>query len=1033
MDLRRRTVIVALVACASLATASLANAEETGAARGPKDATTPVLPGLTFRALGPTESGGRITAVGGTDADPLRYYAGAADGGVWKTSDDGIAWKPVLDVGAIGALEVAPSDPDVVWVGAGEANPRNDVIAGDGAYVTRDGGAHWTHAGLAGTSNIARIAIDPHDPQRVLIGALGDPFRDGAERGVFRTTDGGRTWRKTLYLGPSSGVSDLVADPREGRTVFAGMWQVRREPWRLTSGGPQGGLYRSRDGGETWTKLTNGLPSGLTGRIGIAIAANDPQRVYAVIESKAGLLWRSDDGGDSWRMTSRDTLIDNRPFYFSRIAVDPADRDRVVALSVRLSESRDGGATFAKIAPVAHWDHHALWWSHDGRRIVEGNDGGVMRSLDGGKTWARDYNLDVGQIYHVGYDLRTPYDVCAGLQDNDSWCAPSNANNGIGVLARDWLDVQGGDGMWTWPDPANPDLTWGSTTGSLTGQLAIYDARSRELVDVTPYPNEIWGADGIASAPYRFNWNSPLAFDPFDPHVAYYGGNVVFRTADRGRTWTTISPDLTRDDKAHQQISGGPIDADMSGAENSDTILEIAPSPLARGTIWVGTDDGRVGLTRDGGATWRNVTPPGTLPWGRYVTIEPSHAAAGTAYAVLDRHLLGDRTPYLFATTDFGASWRSLAAGLPKDESVRTVREDPHAPELLFAGTERGLEVSFDRGAAWQPLRANLPPSAVFDLRIQPVADDLIVATHGRSLWILDDLKPLEQYRAARAAGTYAFSPQPAYEYLQLPTVETGDDGHQPANVFVADDPKPALLSFYQPAVAASPPTIDIVDGAGRVVRHLRGTHLVDGEQKPYVTNDAGFNRVGWDLTEDPPVAWKTAPHWNSPESGPQVLPGTYVVRYRLGAAAIERPLVVRPDPRAAWTPAQLAERHAFLMGLGDDVSRLDVALNALDALRAATHDDDALRARAAAVSYGLSRDPRAEEDGLLHGDGPREQVLFLASLLSTSQQPPTQRHRMQAALVTSHVDAALARYRTFAATLPAGMLPASEAPSPAP
>ncbi len=850
----------------------------------------------------------------------------------------------------------------------------------------------------------------------MLVGALGDPFRDSTERGVFRTTDGGKTWTKTLYVGPASGVSDLAVNPRRPNAVFAGVWQFRREPWKLTSGGPLGGLYRSLDAGRTWTKLTNGLPAGITGRIGIAIAPSDPRRVYAVIQSQAGLLWRSDDGGDHWRMTSADSLTDNRPFYFSRLEVDPKNPDHVVTLSVRLAESRDGGLTFKKIAPVAHWDQHALWWSADGRRIIEGNDGGIMRSLDGGTTWARDYNLDLGQIYHVGYDTQTPYTVCAGLQDNDSWCAPANSPNGIGILPRDWTDVQGGDGMWTWPDPADANYIWGSTTGSLTGQLAIYDVRSRELVDVTPFPSDIWTANGVADNPYRFNWNSPLVFDPLDPHVAYYGGNVIFRTADKGRRWSVISPDLTRDEKSHQGVSGGPINGDMSGAETSDTILEIAPSPLRAGVMWAGTDDGLVKLTTDAGTTWRDVTPPGTAPWGRYETIEPGHAAPGTAYATLDRHFMGDRAPYLFVTHDYGKTWSALTNGLPADQFVRTVREDPHDPDLLFAGLEEGLWVSFDRGAHWQQLRANLPTAAIYDLRIQPVTDDLIVATHGRSLWILDDLRPLEAYAAATKAGTYAFAPQTAYAYWQLPPVQTGDDGSQPANVFVGDDPKGALLSFYQAHGAAQPPSIDILDATGNVVRHLSGTHTVDGKDVPYVSNDAGLNRVGWDLTEDPPVKWASTPLWNSPTTGAQVLPGTYAVRFHIGAATLERTLVVKPDPRAVWTAEELRRRHAFLRALFDEVSQVDVALNALDALQQHAHDAT-LRAKAANVEALLTRNPRNEEDGVERGDGLREQLLFLQSLLQTSYQPPTERHLMQAAVVRAEFDRAMAAYHALGAT----------------
>ncbi|HEX3550143.1 MAG TPA: hypothetical protein VHT53_07210, partial [Candidatus Elarobacter sp.] len=572
----------------------------------------PDTDGVRFRALGPAIAGGRVPAVAGSDRDPSLYYVGGAGGGVFKSADGGTSFASVWDhasrFGAIGAISVAPSDDRTVWVGTGEANPRNDVSYGDGVWVTHDGAKHWTHAGLERTSQIAKILVDPKNARRAIVAALGDPWADSTERGVYVTSDGGRTWSKTLYAGPSSGAADLAWNPRRPQTVFAAIWQFRRQPWIATSGGPADGLYRSRDGGRTWTKLHGrGFPTDTLGRIGVAVAPSDPNRVYAVIQSKQGTIWRSDDGGDSWRRVSSDTTPEQRPFYFSHLAVDPRNRDRVISVSMYLTVTKDGGRTWKHQTGSVHVDNHALWWSHDGTRIIEGNDGGAILSRNGGDSWAFLARIPLAQIYHVGYSDEKPYLICGGLQDNSSWCAPTNARNGTGVLNRDWFAIAGGDGIFAVPDPLDPNFLW---TNTQDGVLGIYDQRARQSVDVSPYPRDVFtSVDSLARSPYRFNWNAPLAFSPQDGHVAYFGGNVIFKSSDRGRHWTPISPDLTRNEKQHQLASGGPITLDVSGAEYYDTTLAIAPSPKESGVIWAGTDDGLVQLTRDRGAHWANVTP----------------------------------------------------------------------------------------------------------------------------------------------------------------------------------------------------------------------------------------------------------------------------------------------------------------------------------------------------------------------------------------------------------------------------------------
>jgi photosystem II stability/assembly factor-like uncharacterized protein len=976
---------------------------------------------LKCRSIGPAISGGRVAAVAGSNRNPFLYYVGGAGGGVFKTTNGGVSFSDVFarqPFGAIGAIAISPRADDDVWVGTGEANPRNDVSYGDGIWRSRNGGKTWQHRGLQATSQIAKILVDPRDPRVVIVAALGNPWRDDPARGVYRTADGGSTWTKTLYLGPSSGASDLAWDPRHPDTLYAGMWQFRREPWIFSSGGPAGGLYRSRDNGRTWTKLTRGLPAGLTGRIGIAVAPSRPQRVYAVIQSRSGVIWRSDDGGDAWKLTDSDTLPGQRPFYFSHLRVDPNDSRRVISLSMYLTQSKDAGVSFKHLTGKLHPDNHDLWWSADGRRIIEGNDGGFLISNDAGATWTAPSNVVLAQTYHVGYDLRSPYDVCTGLQDNSSWCAPSNSRNGIGVLDRDWVSIAGGDGVWAWPDPVDPSLVW---TDTQDGVLTMYDSSAHQVVDVSPYPRDLFTSRaGLAPDRYRFNWDSPLAFSPQNPHVAYFGGNVVFRTADRGRHWTPISPDLTRNEKEHQRASGGPISLDVSGAEYYDTILDIAPSPFDAGVIWAATDDGLVQLTRDGGATWRNVTPANWPRYGRIEVVEPGRFAPGTAFVNMDRHDLGDNAPHLYRTSDYGASWQSIVANLPGDAPVRTVRQDLKDPDVLYAGTETGIWVSFDRGVRWERLQLNVPTTPVYDLRIQPVANDLIVATHGRGIFILDDLTPIAQLTAARHAGRYLFPVRPATMFAQWPPVETGDGGSLPDNYFVgANPPAGAIVSFYQRVRSHVRPSIEIVDSEGRVVRHIAGSHETDDGRKYFVTNDAGVNRLAWDGMEDGPVKWlgTTRPN-RGPETGPEALPGRYVVRLRLDGMVLDAPLELRADPANPWTLTQLGERHAFLSALNAQFSQVDTLLNEIDREqrklgRAGDPATAAKRRRLLVVRASLTSDAHNDEDSIGRPDKIRERIGGLMGALGASFQPPMAAHLAAAAELRTDVDRTLAQARS--------------------
>jgi len=938
--------------------------------------------------VGPAISGGRVAAVVGSARNPLLYYVGAAGGGVWKTHNGGATWQPVFDkqgVSSIGAIALDPTNDDVVWVGTGETNPRNDVSYGSGLYKSTDGGKSWNAVGLEKTLQISSIVIDPANPSHVVVGAMGDFFADSPDRGVYVTDDGGKTWRNTLYLGPQSGVSDLAADPKDANILYAGMWQFRRLPWTFTSGGPDDGLYKSTDGGATWTRLTgHGLPAGITGRIGVAVAPSDPARVYALIESPEGILWRSDDAGATWTLASKNTLVDQRPFYFTHLAIDPKDENHVYGVSEMLSESKDGGKKFKEIAHEVHVDYHAIWIApNDPNRIIVGEDGGYALTLDG-EHWSDNENLPIGQIYHIGYDDETPYRLCESLQDNNAFCGPSNALNSDGNPNRAWERVVGGDGMWAWPDPTDSNSVW---TDLQDGNVSIYDRTSRRNTFVQPWLGTSLESFDISKAKYRFNWDSPIAFAPWDLHTVWYGGDVVFQTRDRGKTWRAISPDLTRNDKAHQQPSGGPLALDVSGAEYTDTILDIEGSPRKQGEIWVGTDDGYVQLTRDGGAHWRNVTPIGIGPYGRFEMVAPSPARDGTTYAVYDRHFLGDRAPYVFVTHDYGATWKSIATGLPALQPARSIRPDSHDPNLVFVGTENGIFASYDGGADWQPFNLNMPPAAVYDIRIQPRFDDLLVATHGRSIFIFDDLTPVRGLPAAKAAGAFLFKPQTAYAFG---THSDEEDAY--TTYFGKNPPGGAAITFYQAKPGPRPPELRIYDAAHRLVRSISGDRCAGGKPQPLVTNDAGLNRIVWDLREDGPTRWNGAAResFKGPRTGPSVVPGTYSVELTLAGRTFRQPIDVRPDPRVSLTAADYAAAHAFVVAQTRRFSTVDAALNRLDTLErdARKRGLTALADRAHDLRGSLTADYHNDEDSIQRPGKVREDLESLIGFRAGSNPP---------------------------------------------
>jgi photosystem II stability/assembly factor-like uncharacterized protein len=685
----------------SAAASSAAVAEE---AKDPLD-------NMRFRNLGPAVGGGRVTAVTGIPGKANVYYVGAAGGGVFVTQDGGLSWKPIFEKEAsasIGAIALAPSNPNLIWVGTGEKNPRNDVITGKGIYFSPDAGATWKFMGLKDAGQISNIEIDPTDPNRVFVGVLGHVWGPNVDRGVFRTTDGGKSWQKVLFVDENTGAISLVMEPGNPKVLFAGMWNVRRYPWMLDSGGTSGGIFRSVDGGDTWKKLKDGLPEEATGRIGLAAAPSNPRHIYADVENKKGVLYESTDLGDHWRFVSNNHLLTARPFYFSELMVAPNDENKIYFLSFNIMLSEDSGKTARPTSARVHVDHHAMWIDpQDPNRIINGNDGGVYISGDAGRTWRYLDNLPIEQFYSVAADDNAPYNLCGGLQDNNGWCGPSNSLGRGGITGFEWYTVTGGDGEYAVPAGHGSHTVY---VDSQNGSIQRLNVENGMSTFIRPYLHGVQTMKP-ADLKYRFNWTSPIAVSPNDPNEVYLGGSALFRSSDGGAHWKAISPDLTRNDKTKQLSSGGSIELDLSGAETFGAILAISVSPIDTKTIWVGTDDGVVQVTRDGGEHWTNTTAAMTgLPqWGRIQQIEASPNDVNSAYVAVDFHEVDNNKPYAFKTHDGGKTWTSIAEGLPGEDPARVIREDPNRKGFLVCGTDTGLFYSDDDGAHWTALKSNFP------------------------------------------------------------------------------------------------------------------------------------------------------------------------------------------------------------------------------------------------------------------------------------------------------------------------------------
>ncbi|HWE48135.1 MAG TPA: hypothetical protein VG407_19110 [Caulobacteraceae bacterium] len=940
----RRLAALIVPSLAILAIASVANAAPAAKAAKAATAPAPTAPtvkvdpaafsGLHWRGIGPYR-GGRAIAVTGVVGEPGVFYFGGAAGGVWKSTDSGATWRPIfdgVDESSIGAIAVAPSNPNVIYVGSGEGALRGNITWGNGVYKSVDAGKTWTHIGLEDTRQIGAVIVDPTNPDIVMVAAIGHAFGPNSERGVFRSADGGKTWTKVLYRDDHTGAIDVTMDPNNPKIVYAAMYQVERQPWTFTSGGPGSGLFRSSDAGVTWTELKgNGLPGGILGRIDVSVSKADSNRIYAMIEAKDGGLYRSDDAGKSWTLVSADGRIRQRAWYFSKTYADPKDPNTVYVLNTGVLKSTDGGKTW-NLVPAKHGDHHGLWIDpSDPARMINANDGGASVSLDGGNTWSTQDNQPTAQFYHVSVDAkRWPYWVYGAQQDNSNLAIASFDDDGT-IGPRDWFAAGGGEAGYVVADPNHPNVIYSDSENGFNK----YNIETRQDEDISPWPVDNSGHPA-SELLHRFNWTSPLMISPHDSDALYAASEVVWKSTDHGQSWKIISPDLTRNDRTKQFASGGPLTKDITSVEYYDTIFSLNESPLTKGMLWAGTDDGLVQVTRDDGGHWANITPKAMPAWGSVDSVEPSHYDTETAFIAVDRHKLDDIEPYAFKTNDGGKSWSPIVNGLPHGAVVHVVREDPVRRGLLYAGTEKGVFVSFDEGASWQSLQMDLPASPIHDLTLRGA--DLIAATHGRSFWILDDITPLRQ-ASAQMADAVLYKPQTALRLSYPDSLDhSASLGENP--------PAGVLIDYYLKEAPKGELTVDIYDASGAEVRHLSSAKSDKVVQPPewpdqIVPDDkipakAGMNRLAWDLRMSDPEQIPGAFYSGPTPRGPRVVPGVYQIKMSVNGQSYTQPLTVVVDPRVPDSEPAVRAKVAMAIATEKDIDRLHRAVNEIRATEAA-------------------------------------------------------------------------------------------------
>ncbi len=1005
--MKRLWILVILVAAAMPIGASAAS---------PASASQQLIGKLQWRSIGPY-IGGRSVAVAGVPSNRDLFYMGGVEGGVWKSTDYGLTWTNITDgkipgiADPIGALAVAPSNSNIIYAGTGEADIRSDFDTGDGVYKTTDAGKTWSYAGLRDTHMIAKIVVDPKNARIVYAASMGHVFRPNSERGIFKTTDGGSTWSKVLFVNNDTGGIDLAIDSRNPNILYAAMWQAQRFPWKLTSGGPGSGLYKTLDGGRHWMRISSnrGFATGLLGKIGVAVAASDPRIVYAIVQAHDGGVFRSNDGGRTWKHVNAEWKLRQRAFYYMAITVDPTNPQVAYAPQVDgVYKTSDGGKTFTNIE-IPHGDNHMLWINpHEPKILLVGDDGGGTVSVDGGDNWSDHHNQPTGQFYHVALDDQFPFHVFGASQDEGAYEGASAALGG-GIGPDQWHVVALGESTFVAPEPGDPFVTYGS------GYFSSFVRLNRitgDTKNVSPWPRYISGATA-AETKYRFGWTHPIFFSPADPHELLVASQVVFSSIDHGQSWNILSPDLTRNDPSTEGPTGGPIDNDQTGAETFPDISSLAVSPLDAKVLWAGSADGLVHVTIDHGANWKLVTPPQLPQWAQISSIEPSHAERGTAFLTASRYMWGDYHPYVFETTDFGNHWITLTSGLPDNQYVFVVRQDPLAPRLLFAGTRSTAYVSLNGGQQWQPLTMNLPGVQVRDFAIDSREGELVAATHGRAFWILDNLAYLEQLAgkpSLSVASLQLFSPETAW----LSNAYGGSDSAIPD---YGDNPKYGAAVFFNIPAAyhgESPLTISFLDSNGATVRsfalHPKNSRRakLTAEQEDnldMVTQRArdleklttvkpGPNLFQWDLRyepayEIPGLRALETDDFPDTADGPTIVPGTYTVVLRYGAQTLQAPLKVVLDPRMHPSTGDLEARLALEIQIRNSIDTLDRSIVAAMSARKKTN-----AAQAAAVNSEIADlvflDVHSSEADVMHGTKVREQLAFLLNSLEGAYQRPT-------------------------------------------
>ena len=900
---------------------------------------------LQWRSIGPYR-GGRVTAVAGVASQPMVFYFGATGGGVWKTVDGGINWEVISDgsvfgTGSVGAIGLSDSGPNTIYIGMGESPIRGNVSHGDGVYKSTDAGKTWKRFGLEDSRQIPRIRVHPRNPDLVYAAVLGHVWGPNEQRGIFRSKDGGKNWERILFRSNKAGASDLIMDPTNPNILYAGFWEVYRRPWTLESGGPGGGIFKSTDGGDTWIEITRneGLPKGIVGKIGIAVSPANPDRVWAIIEAEDGGVFRSDNAGRTWSKLNEERRLRQRAWYYTRIYADTKNADTVYVLNTGFYKSNDGGRTYSSIA-VPHGDNHDLWIApEDPNRMINSNDGGANVSFNGGKSWT-EQDQPTAQFYRVTVDNDFPYNVYGAQQDNSTVRIASRTMDNS-ITTEHWYDVGGGESGWIAPSPKDSQIVY---AGSYGGLLTRYDRRTGQLRDINPYPENPMGS-GADVLKYRFQWNFPILFSPHDPDTLYAAANVLFRSTNEGQSWEVISPDLTRNDKSKQVASGGPITKDNTSVEYYDTIFAVIESPIQKGTIWTGSDDGLVHLSRDGGRNWNNVTPSkGIMPeWIQINSLEASPHDPATAFVAATMYKWDDYKPYLYRTNDYGQTWRKITTGLPDNSFTRVIREDPNRKGMLYAGTETGLYVSFDNGANWQPMQFNLPVVPITDLVVHKREHDLIAATQGRSFWIFDDLPLLHQMSET---GSIKLSPENKL-FKPEDTYRTQGGGGMPLppTAVVGKNPPNGVVVYYSlKNKPTSETTLEFFDAAGKSIRKFTASAAprspgesssssggeegaAGGPPPARLSADAGLNRFVWDMRYTEATRFPGMILWAGETRGPRVVPGNYQVKLTVDGKTLTETFTVKPDPRLSTTPADYAKQLDLALKIRDKLTETHNAI----------------------------------------------------------------------------------------------------------